>query len=348
VARRKASPLDGKRVVIRGKFATWPGYHGEPPDRVARRHGAIVAEKLDASVDVIVLGDKPGAGRAEAVKKAARLQAVKPGFQLLDEASFKDLVRADLNGKTFAFTGGFDCAPEGLEHGLLAKMVETVGAKVQTEIDGTLDYLVVGNRRGDKKVATRNKAKKLQEEGAKLVEIDERGFLELVRVERPAAAGGALDFAGFVNQLYATLDEGKLGRALKMLKGESFKLYSRVDDQRLVGVVKSQSGSGNVYASWLKPEGKYGCSSYEGGTYLDCMGLQGSPCKHLLVLLIGLVRTAQLPVDRGLAWIRATRGKQPGSDLQLAADTFLQYMGALAGEVDWRPLETIPEDYYAL
>jgi hypothetical protein len=27
--------------------------------------------------------------------------------------------------------------------------------------------------------------------------------------------------------------------------------------------------------------------------------------------------------------------------------TFLRYKGAEAGEIDWRPTETMPEDYYA-
>ena len=27
---------------------------------------------------------------------------------------------------------------------------------------------------------------------------------------------------------------------------------------------------------------------------------------------------------------------------------FLRYKGAEAGEIDWRPTETIPEDYYSL
>jgi hypothetical protein len=30
------------------------------------------------------------------------------------------------------------------------------------------------------------------------------------------------------------------------------------------------------------------------------------------------------------------------------SEALLKYMGAEAGEVDWRPMETIPEDYYAL
>ena len=28
--------------------------------------------------------------------------------------------------------------------------------------------------------------------------------------------------------------------------------------------------------------------------------------------------------------------------------TFIKYKGAEAGEVDWRPTETIPEDYFAI
>lgn len=30
------------------------------------------------------------------------------------------------------------------------------------------------------------------------------------------------------------------------------------------------------------------------------------------------------------------------------ADSFLKYKGAQAGEIDWRPTETIPEDFYAM
>jgi hypothetical protein len=29
------------------------------------------------------------------------------------------------------------------------------------------------------------------------------------------------------------------------------------------------------------------------------------------------------------------------------SDTLLMYRGAEAGEIDWRPTETIPEDYFA-
>jgi hypothetical protein len=50
---------------------------------------------------------------------------------------------------------------------------------------------------------------------------------------------------------------------------------------------------------------------------------------------------------RAFNWIRAAAGKRPGHNQDLAAETFLQYKGAQAGEIDWRPTETIPEDFYA-
>ena len=45
--------------------------------------------------------------------------------------------------------------------------------------------------------------------------------------------------------------------------------------------------------------------------------------------------------------IRDAARKGPRTDRNLAAETFLQYRAAQAGEIDWRPTETIPEDFYA-
>jgi len=185
----------------------------------------------------------------------------------------------------------------------------------------------------------------LQAAGALVNILDENAFLELVRTEQPGKAATGTDFASFISRLFGVVDQGKLSRALKMLKGESFKLYARRDPDRLVGVVRSQTGVGTVYASWLASDGHYGCSTPE---LEACMGLQGSPCKHLLVLLIGLSRSGQMETTTAYDWIHAASGKRPSSDTELAADTFLHYKGAEAGEIDWRPIETIPEDYYAL
>lgn len=334
-------PWTGQRWAFFGEFAVWPAYHGTSPDGVAARRGALVTDTVDERLTAVVFGDRRGTGRSEAKQAVEKLKRVK----VLDEAEYRELVRVDLEGKQFAFAGGFDCSPEGLGDGLLARMVEAVGARVTADIDEKLDYLIVGNRRGERKIATINKVLKLIEAGAPIAKLDEDAFLDLVRVDRPAGSGAALDFAGFISQLYGHCDRGKLGRALDMLRKDRFQLYTRLDDKQLVGVVRSQSGSGNVYAPWLDVEGKYGCAQPD---LVDCMGLQGSPCKHLMVLVVGLARTGQMTFAQALAWMRSANGKGPRKNDPLCAETLLQYKGAEAGSVDWRPTETIPEDYYAL
>jgi len=336
-------PFLNQRFAFFGEFSIWPSYHGADPATLARRLGAKVQDTLDDKVDVVVFGDRKGTGRAEAKKKAEKLAAgKKPKLTVLDEAAFRAKVAVNLKGKRFAFVGGFDASPE--DHTLLLNMAQAAGG-VAGEVDEDLDYLVVGNRRGPSKVALQNKAEKLNEAGAEIVKLDERAFLELVRVEKPKKAGGELDFPSFVNQLYGYVDQGKLGRALDMLRSDRFKLFSHLEEQHLVGVVRSQTGSGSVYASWLTPDGKYGCAE---PSLSDCMGLQGQVCKHLLVLVVGLVRTGQLKPDQALAWIKTARGKRPAKNTQLCAETFVQYKGAEAGQLDWRPTETIPEDFYAM
>lgn len=338
-------PFRGKRFAFFGEFAVWATYHGASPASVARKLGATLSLKLDERVDFVVFGDRRGSGRSAAKQQAAKL-AAKPNtkLQILDEAAYRNLVRIDLLGKRFLFIGGFDCSPAGLEDGLLGRMVEKAGGVVATEVTDQLDYLVIGNRRGPSKIALANQAQKLVEAGANITRLDETAFLELVRVDDPGP-NGELDFAGFLNLLYGHVDEGKLGRALDMLRKDRFKLYTRLDDNHLVGVVRSQSGSGSVYASWLTPQGRYGCSQPD---LEACMGLQGTTCKHLLVLVVGLARTGAMPVAQALQWIRAASGKPPTENTELCAETFIQYKGAEAGEVDWRPTETIPEDFYAI
>jgi hypothetical protein len=332
-------PWAGQRWGFFGEFAVWPAYHGTSPEGVAARRGATITDTLDERLAAVVLGSLRGTGRAEAQKKAAKL-----GLNILDEAAYRELVRIDLTGKRFAFAGGFDCSPSGLDDGLLAKMVTAAGGVVTTDVDDKLDYLAIGHRRGDKKIATVNKAKKLIDAGAPVTLLEEDAFLDLVRLDKPATAG-ELDFAGFISQLYGHVDKAKLGRALDMLRKDRFQLFTKLDGERLVGVVRSQSGSGNVYASWLGFDGRYGCAQPD---LEDCMGLQGECCKHLMVLVVGLARTGQMTLAQALQWMEATAGKGPKKNDELCAETLIQYKGAEAGEVDWRPTETIPEDFYAV
>jgi hypothetical protein len=148
----------------------------------------------------------------------------------------------------------------------------------------------------------------------------------------------------FLKRLEDHSDPAKLDKALRMLKAERFKLYAEVADDHLVGIVKSQSDPTLVYSCKLANDGVYGCCTQNLNI---CGGLRGSLCKHLLVLIVGLAKNGELDANQIDTWVLASRGQKPAIDKDAMSATFLRYKGAEAGEVDWRPTETIPEDYYA-
>jgi uncharacterized protein YjbI with pentapeptide repeats len=154
-----------------------------------------------------------------------------------------------------------------------------------------------------------------------------------------------LDLESFMKRLQELTDQAKLDKALKMLKADRFKLYAQVTDAFLVGVVKSQSDPDLVYSCELAADGIYGCCTQNLNV---CGGLRGSLCKHLLVLIVGLANSGELDPNIIDGWVLLSQGQKPVLDKDAMSETFLRYKCAEAGEVDWRPTETLPEDYYAL
>jgi hypothetical protein len=130
-----------------------------------------------------------------------------------------------------------------------------------------------------------------------------------------------------------------------MLKADRFRLYAQVESEYFVGVVKSQTDAGLVYSCRLNADGTYACCTQNLNI---CGGLRGSLCKHLLVLIVGLTKNGELDPNAIDTWIRLSKTNKPALDKDAMSETFLRYKGAEAGEVDWRPTETIPEDYYAM
>ena len=151
-----------------------------------------------------------------------------------------------------------------------------------------------------------------------------------------------------LSTLFTELDkvtgDGRMDKVKAMLRADRFQLFSEVSDERVTGVVKSQTDSSLFYACSVDANGRYMCCTQN---LYACGGLRGKPCKHLLVLLVGLAQGTQLDPTTALKWVTATRGKKAVLDKDSMSATFIRYKGAEAGEVDWRPTETIPEDYYA-
>lgn len=165
-----------------------------------------------------------------------------------------------------------------------------------------------------------------------------------------ASGGGAgaapktVDLKGFIASLTAATDRSRMDKATKMLKADRFQLFSEVTDAQLTGVVKSQTDPALVYACRLTSAGDFCCCTQN---LFACGGLRGALCKHLLVLLVGLTQSGVLDPAAANAWAKESRRKKPKLDSEGMSATFIKYKGAQAGEIDWRPTETIPEDYYA-
>jgi len=166
----------------------------------------------------------------------------------------------------------------------------------------------------------------------------------VLREMQADAQSGPIDFETFVDHLSNNFDSDRIEKSLKMLKSEKFQLFSKVDEHSVVGVVKSQTDPDLVYSCRLKSDGQFSCCTQN---LFACGGLRGALCKHLLVLLIGLARADELDPTKTYQWVIQSQAQNPELDKNAASETFLRYKGAEAGEVDWRPTETMPEDYYA-
>jgi hypothetical protein len=154
----------------------------------------------------------------------------------------------------------------------------------------------------------------------------------------------------FAERVAKVTDSGKLAKARTMLKAERFQLFAEVHPDHVTGIVRSQSSAQRVYACRLAKDGRYSCCTQN---LITCVVSRGSACKHLLVLVVGLVKAGTLEPATALAWLQAARrqgltadGFKPDKDVATA--TFLKYKGVEAGQIDWRPTETIPEDFYAV
>jgi uncharacterized protein YjbI with pentapeptide repeats len=155
----------------------------------------------------------------------------------------------------------------------------------------------------------------------------------------------AIDFDTFLTRLRAVVDAGRLSNALQMLRSEKFQLFAEVKPEALVGIIRSQSSESRLYSCRLAADGSFACGTQN---LRVCGGLGGAVCKHLLVLIVGLAKVGKIDLAAVEHWVRTSRQHRPYFDKDMMSETFLKYKGAEAGEVDWRPTETIPEDYYAL
>ncbi len=336
-----AEDLGGKRFCFFGSFEAWPRVLGSAgPKAHVERRGGRLAKTVDRA-DYLVIGDKRGKGKADALRRAEALRAKGKGPQTLDERAFLHLVRPKLDGKAFLFVGGLS---RGLDLEGEAAMVTAAGARVAGATEDAIDFVVIGEGRAKGKAALLARIEELQRTRKTLHVLDEGRFLELLAcLRRPEDAN--YDARALAMHLRSLTDAKKVDRAIRMLKKQALQLYSQATADAVGGIVKSQTVEDASYACWIREDGQYSCFD---ATLAQCMGLSGDLCKHLVVLLLGLAVQGVLDPRRAYAWALAASKKWPAEDQARSAELILRYRGAQAGEIDWRPTETVPEDYYAL
>lgn len=155
-------------------------------------------------------------------------------------------------------------------------------------------------------------------------------------------ATGPIDFDQFMARLREITDASRLSKSLKMLKADRFELFSDVTNDEMVGVVKSQTDDSLVYSCSLNSEGEFACCTQN---LNPCGGLRGALCKHILVLVVGLTKNGELDATQVDSWVNDSKLKNPNLDKDRMSEVLLKYKGAEAGEIDWRPTETVPEDF---
>ena len=152
---------------------------------------------------------------------------------------------------------------------------------------------------------------------------------------------GSLELKGLIMQLDRAGFWAKRSKALSMLKKGRCQLYSVIEDAEVAGVVRSQAEKERVYACRLRSDGAFCCCT---SNLRPCSGMQGSVCKHLLALIVGLVKKDQLDAALAHHWVVASQSHSASLDKEAMSELFLKYQGAEAGEIDWRPTETLPEE----
>jgi len=157
-----------------------------------------------------------------------------------------------------------------------------------------------------------------------------------------ADTSGDADLAGFLDQLEDHVSVGKLDKALDLLQETPLELFYDLGEKTVSGVVRAPTDPDLAFCCHLGDDGSYGCCSSNLST---CNGLRGSLCKHLLVMLIGLVQKGLLPGDRAAHWVAATEGNKPETDKDLCSRALERVESASNGKADWKPIQTNPTDF---
>jgi uncharacterized protein YjbI with pentapeptide repeats len=120
-------------------------------------------------------------------------------------------------------------------------------------------------------------------------------------------------------------------------------LWSEGDEDGVRGVVPESAKSTTFRACRLTSAGAHECCKQD---FTLCTDAGKGMCQHVLVLLLDLARRERIALADALRWARLSLAHDRSADPEILARVFASY--AESTQTDYRPNETLPEDYYAL
>lgn len=152
-----------------------------------------------------------------------------------------------------------------------------------------------------------------------------------------------VDFTELLVRLHDQVDRMRLVDAVNLVNDDYFQLLTEQDASGLIGVVKSKVHSERVAACRLTANGNFCCCNRN---LSICSEMRGSMCKHILALILGATWNRAIDTTTMTRWIVASRFEKPKVDQKIMTAVFLRFASVKNEDVDWRPAELIPEDYY--
>lgn len=173
------------------------------------------------------------------------------------------------------------------------------------------------------------------------------------------------NFDQFMALLLATFGRTRMENARKMLVKDRCLVFAEVTENGVIGVVRSHLEPDVAYGCHLGIAGQYSCITQK---LTPCknlkdtqwhakraketgelgVGLRVAPCKHLMVLFITLAQTNKMDLPLLSKAVLDTIDRKPVLAKALVTKILLKYQSAQTGALDWRPPESVPEDYYSV
>lgn len=120
-------------------------------------------------------------------------------------------------------------------------------------------------------------------------------------------------------------------------------LWAEVDADRAHAVVPAAVGATTFHACRITRAGRFQCATPD---LAPCPDAADGVCRHVVCLVLSLVQREHLSAEDAARWLQRSLAHDAGLDRDALGEVFARYAETI--QADYRPNETLPEDYYAL